>query len=214
MKGIWRTNPAGGPDFPDWKKLSDRGVTDFYVPAMAFDPSTGKYVRNKRQVNPTYRRDVLTKTGYRIYRDPSWNSILDGQVLADVAFGDIVTASGGEYVPYMYDIEYHSPKIVIDTIKAHRRYWPKGPVAWTLEPWQAGWFTDELVDVLNNDINLVVVVQNFFGNMTPAGTRNGKTPAQELLGVGISTNRVKVFYDGQKPMPSNWDGCILSEERI
>lgn len=214
MKAIWRTNPYGAADFPDWKKLSDRGVTDYYVPALMYDPTTGKYVRNTRQINAQYRKDILTRMGYRQYRDPSWTSIIDPKVLAFTAENDIYTVSSTEYTPYMFDIEYHDPAFVAKTIQAFRTLFPKGPVAWTLEPWQGGWFTPALVDILNRDINLVVVVQNFFGNMSPAGTKNGLTPAQELLRVGISTNRVKTFYDGAKPMPNNWDGCILSEERI
>src|SRR6476469_1732222 len=185
MKGIWRTNPAEGPAFPDWTKLSARGVTDFYVPALSYDKTTGKYVPNTRQVNPTYCRDILSRMGYRIYRDPSWDSTHKPEELVAKALMDVREVVDMGYVPYMYDIEYHDPSFVIKTIKAHRLVFPKGPVAWTLEPWQGGWFTPELVDVVNRDPNLVVVVQNFFAGMQPAGTRNGETCDQELRRVGI-----------------------------
>jgi len=217
MKGIWRANP-NGPTWPPWEKLKNRGVTDFYVPARKIDFTTGKYVKNDLQLTPAYRSGVQSQQlGYRIYRDPSWDSIFDPSVLVEAAASDIAAVQHeGEniYVPYMFDIEYHDASFVAKTILGFRQRFPRGPLAWTLEPFQAGWFTNGLVEVLNNDINLVVVVQNFFGNMAPAGTRNGKTPRQELLDIGIAANRVKVFYDGSKPIPSGWDGCILSEERL
>jgi len=213
MKAIWRANPYG-PKWPPWDKFRAKGVTDIYFPTRRLEFSTGKYIRNDLQLYFDYKQGVESQGfGYRLCRDPSWDSIFDPIQLVSSAVSDIRSVSTG-YIPYMFDIEYHNPDYVETTFKEFRKVFPKGPVAWTLEPFQAGWFTDSLIDTLNNDINLVVVVQNFFGNMAPAGKRNGRTPAEELLDAGISTNRVKTFYDGQLALPAGWDGTILSEERI
>lgn len=191
--------------------MHDLGVTDFYEPALVKDPTTGKYVRNLSQLSDAYKAGVNSQGfGFRVYRDPSWDKNTDPIKLATQAATDM--AEGG-ISGYMFDIEYHDPEFVRKTILEYRRWKPSGPIAWTLEPHQGGWFTPELVKVLNNDVNLVVVPQNFYWNMSPySGGINSLR--DDLINRGVKSSRVKVFYDGSFPLPSNWDGCILSEERI
>jgi hypothetical protein len=215
MKAIWRANPYGAT-WPPWDKLNSRGVTDIYFAARKIDLDTGKYVRNNLQLTPAYATGVRSHNlGYRIFRDPSWDSISDPVVLVDGAVSDIlaVDPSGG-YVPYMFDIEYHNPAFVAETLRRFRQKFPRGPVAWTLEPLQGGWFTADLVKVLNNDPNLVVVPQAFYGNMAPADVPPYSKLKNDIVSRGVKANRVKVFYDGAKSLPPDWDGCILSEERL
>jgi hypothetical protein len=221
MKSIWVTNPA--ETWPNWTKVRDAGCANIYFPTRKFVPDTGKYIRNDRQMAGSYRAGVQSqdsavagqKFEYRLYRDPSWDSIYNPQTLASSAQNDIFTVlQGPGYIPYMFDIEYHSAQFCLDTFKAFRAKFPKGPVSWTLEPFQGGWFTKELINWINNDINFVVIPQDFYYNMTPAGTRNGLNPRQELVAYGISSNRVKTFYDAAKPIPAGWDGAILSAERL
>jgi len=216
MKGIWRTNPYGDAYWPPWKRMHDLGVTDFYVPALMYDPTIGKFVKNKNEITVAYKEGVRSQGfGYRIYRDPSWNSMIDAGSIIQAAANDIAAAGIGEYIPYMFDIEYHAPDLIADVLEGFRARFPKGPVSWTLEPFQGGWFTPRLVNVINKDPNLVVVPQNFYGNMTPADpTTGGQKVRQNLIDQGVASNRVKIFYDGSCYIPSDWDGCILGEETI
>jgi len=212
MKGIWRTNPVGDAYWPPWKAMHDRGVTDFYVPALKFDITTGKWVKNINEITAAYRAGVNSQGfGYRIYRDPSWESITDPVALARKAVTDMEV---GGVAGYMFDIEYHDPDFVRRTIIEYRRWRPSGPIAWTLEPHQGGWFTPELVQTINSDVNLVVVPQNFYYDMREYDKPPYDNLRNDLINQGVKSSRVKVFYDGAKFMPSDWDGCILSEERI
>ena len=211
MKGLWRANPDG-PLFPPWDIFPEFGITRFYVPLRRFNFTTGKYEPNGVEITKSYRNDIQSHgIEYAQYSDPSWTSLIDPSQY----IGEVLKAQMDcDAISTMLDIEYHDSDFVLECIRLYRSVKKFGPLSWTLEPFQAGWFKKSLVDAINKDVNMVVVVQNFFNNMNPAGTRNGLTPRQELLTTGIASNRVKVFYDGQLPLPLNWDGCILSEERL
>lgn len=215
MKGLWRTNPYGDAYWPPWHKMHDVGVTDFYVPALMWDPTIAKFIPNQNEITSAYKAGVESQGfGYRIYRDPSWTSLTDSTSIVQAAANDILKAGVGAYVPYMFDIEYHNPTLIKEVLMKFRNRFPKGPLAWTLEPYQGGWFTQDLVDVINRDPNLVVVPQNFYGNMIPADPSGGQAVRADLLSKGIATNRVKLFYDANRTFPSNWDGAILGEETL
>lgn len=217
MKSIWRVNPDGSLYWPSVaareaeKKL---GVTDVMYPLLAKNPSTGKYVPNDVEINAHYAQDISHHFGYRIYYDPSWDSDING---GSIATKTIAAARdvGVYFKGVMWDIEYHyCDQIIIDCIDTWRRAFPKGPIAWTMEPFQSGWITPELVAKVNNDVNMIVCPQNFYGNMIPAGIRNGKDVRQDLIAKGFASNRVKFMYDAAKSIPSTWDGCILGEETL
>jgi len=211
MKGIWRTNPGGDAMWPPWKKMHDRGVTDFYVPSLV-DTAAG-WKPNKNEVNPAYKAGVNSQGfGYRIFSDPRWIGYTDPAVYAKACADEVGLAGGVQ--GYMFDIEYHNPSFVKNTILEYRKWVPKGPIAWTLEPHQGGWFTQELVNVLNNDINLVVVPQNYYGDMTPYDVAPYTNLRNDIINRGVKPARVKVFYDVNKPVPSDWDGCLYHEEGL
>jgi hypothetical protein len=221
MKSIWRVNPYGPQFWPsDTAREAEKklGVTDLYEPLLRKDGATGKYVKNDLQVNPQYAKDISGHFNYRLYYDPSWDSDINAaSIVAKTA--NAYNLVGGYCKGVMWDIEYHRcDDLIIDIIDAWRAVYPKGPIGWTMEPWQGGWMTTPLVNKINSDVNMVVVVQNFYYNMSPAGTRiiNGKVmdARQDLIRRGFASNRVKWFYDGAKSIPSTWDGCILSEETL
>ena len=190
--------------------MHDKGVTDFYVPSYMETPQG--YAKNVGEVSPAYKAGVISQGfGYRIYSDPYWLRITDASLYANNCADEVAKVGG--VAGYMFDIEYHNNDFVIQTIKEYRKRVPKGPIAWTLEPHQGGWFNKALVDVLNHDINLVVVPQNYYGDMTPypAGI-----PAlrNDIISRGVATNRVKVFYDVDRGIPPGWDGCLYTEEDL
>jgi hypothetical protein len=214
VKACWVANPDG-PFFPDWDKLKRHGVGRIYFAARHF--TNGAWVDNDKQINSDYRQTVNAQGFvYGIFRDPHWDSISDPGLLASLANDDLIRAGirTSGVAPYMFDIEYHDAHFVAETIRLWRRLRPTRLTAWTLEPNQGGWFTDELVSRINGDPNLVVVPQNFYGDMTPFDTPSAVNLKTNLINRGVLKGRVKVFYDGSKLLPTDWDGCILSEERL
>jgi hypothetical protein len=213
MKGIWRTNAAGSPTWPNWKKFHDLGVSDFYVPALYYDANLAKFLPNKYQLSSAYRAGVNSQGfGFRIWRDPSNTSELDPERFAKACSDDMDLVGG--VAGYMMDIEYHDPEFVRRAILAFRTYKPKGPLAWTMEPFQGGWFSDALIDAINNDTNFVCVPQNYYGNMKMATAYPYTALKADLTSKGVSSNRVKVFYDVALTIPGAWDGCLFAEERL
>jgi hypothetical protein len=213
MKGLWRTNPGGDTFWPDWVKLADRGVRRFYVPALLRE-STGKYVPNYAEISAVYANGVRSHNlEYAPYRDPSWLSTTSATELVTQALEDIQQA-GGVVNSYMFDIEYHTPDFVEEVLKKFRAAHRTGPISWTLEPFQGGWFTKNLVAAINNDINCVVVPQAFYSGMQPADNPPYTKLKADITSRGVKANRVKVFYDGARPLPIGWDGCILGEETL
>lgn len=216
MKSIWRTNPNGPLYWPSQNALDAEkalGITDVFFPLMKKNVETGKYVFNDIEINTKYRQDISTHFGYRIYYDPSWDSEIHAPMIVGNMHDAVMSVGGVKGV--MWDIEYHhSSDLIIEVITLWRQKHPTGPIAWTMEPFQAGWMTDAVVSKVNHDVNMVVVPQNFYYNMDPAGIRNGKDVRQELIVRGFASNRVKFFYDGARSLPSTWDGCILSEETL
>lgn len=218
MKGCWIANPEGAPAWPDWDKLIRNEVGRVYVMARMTDPDDRtQKIDNDRQVSEAYRLGINSHhLAYGIARDPHWDAITDPQMLANLANADVLRAKADRAVcPYQFDIEYHDAHFVAETIRLWRKLRPTRLTSWTLEPFQGGWFTKELIDRINNDPNLVVVVQNFFGGMQIADPTPGAANLRrDLTSRGIKPDRVKVFYDGARGLPVGWDGCVLSEERL
>jgi hypothetical protein len=213
MKGIWRANPLGDALWPPWDKFKSLGIKDIYFPILAKDLTTGHYNFNQREVNPDYRRGVNSQSfGYRLYLDPSWVSLINAKEIVELMRSASVMVGG--VAGHQYNIEYHDPKLVADVLKNHRLDFPIGPVSWALEGFQGGWFSQNLVDTINNDSNCVTVPESFYGNMFPNDTPPFIQLRHDLITRGVNPNRVKVFYNGAKPLPDNWDGCILSEETL
>ena len=220
MKGIWRENPYGSKYWPSEKARDAEkaiGVARIYYPILRKDPSTGYWVQNDIQINESFARDISTRFEFGLYYHPeAWDGDRNAQSIVNKMDHAYQVCGGSSIVKgVMWDIEDHYVNDrVCAVVSGWRAKHSTGPIAWTMEPFQAGWMNQALVNCINSDTNMVIVVQNFFGDMTPAGTRNGVTPKQELINKGFASNRVKEFYDGSKPIPTNWDGCILSEERL
>jgi hypothetical protein len=220
VKSIWRENPNGSTYWPSVNAREAEmmlGITRIYYPILRKDELTGYWIHNDIEINQQFAKDISTRFEFGLYYHPeAWDG--DRNAISIVNKMDHAFQLCNPYVKgVMWDIEDH---FVNDRVCAIVDLWrgkhPTGAIAWTQEPFQAGWMNDNLVKKVNSDTNMVIVVQDFFGDMTPAGTRNGISPKQELLNKGFAANRVKVFYDGKRvnEWKNNWDGCILSEERL
>lgn len=222
MKGIWQPSPLdrGFPQIELWKSAGcNRGYFAARYPVWNADRQHYEWFDNTQQLNNTFRSDV-TKAGiqFGIFRDPHWDGINDYNQLAQLAHDDINKATEGSNArqcAYMFDIEfpYRDGNWLLALFKAFRKLRPGRLLSWTMEPLQGGWIKGfpALVDWINHDINFVVVVQNFFGNMDPAGA---DALRENMKQTGIDPRRVRIFHDAAKPRPSTWDGCLFHAERL
>jgi hypothetical protein len=183
----------GGPKVPDLAKLTRYGATRLYWEAA------------DNQVDASLL-DAVRAKGFEVgvMRDPSWDGANPIQ-LAETLNADVIRlGSNAKQCAVMADIELHSPGYVLSFITEWRKLRPTRPLAWTLEPYQAGWFSRDLVDKINADPNLIVLPQLYFGDMTP---QVESLVAMDVQSAGVSRDRVRCFY-GLKNAVKAWDGCL------
>lgn len=222
MKAAWRENPDGSKYWPsEAAREAEKalGVKRVYYPLLKRNQVTGYYTFNDIMMNAQYAKDISTHFEFGIYYHPeAWDGDRNAVSIVNKMDNAYQLCGGSSVVKgMMWDIEDHYTNDRICAIVAlWRQKHPTGAISWTMEPFQGGWMNQKVVDCVNHDTNMVVVVQNFFGDMSPAGMRSGITPKQELINKGFASNRVKEFYDGKlvNQWKDNWDGCILSEERL
>jgi hypothetical protein len=217
MKSIWRGNPYGSRYWPSEKARDAEkalGITRIYYPTHMFDPAADAFVPNTLQMTSQYCTDISTRFEFGIYEHTDgWG--LPATATAIVSRMDYYFKKCGNVKGVMFNIELHNiNQLIIDLITLWREKHSTGPIAWAMEGFQGGWMNKVMISKVNDDPNMVVVPENFDGNMNPLAPRNGVTPKQELINLGFASNRVVEFYDGAKPLPANWNGCILSEERL
>jgi len=219
MKTIWRENPRGSKYWPSEKARDAEkalGITRIYYPTHMKDPNTGKFVENTIEMNAQFCTDISTRFEFGIYEHTDgWGLPATAQAIVDRM--DKYFKMCGKVKGVMFNIETHNINdLIINIIALWRQKHPTGPIAWAMEGFQGGWMNQAMINKVNNDTNMVVVPENFDGNMNPLAPRNGVTPKQELIKLGFASNRVKEFYDGKlvDQYKASWDGCILSEERL
>lgn len=120
---------------------------------------------------------------------------------------------------FQIDFEAHEPHIpnaeaaawMVAWLKEWRKHRPLKWTSWTLESFQGGWFTPELVDVINRDINLVVVPQ-FYGGNSGEILMDAHAATLDLAAVGVDLWRIQGFY--QHRIPLGWRGMLFTLESI
>src|SRR5436190_13127667 len=112
-------------------------------------------------------------------------------------------------VSVMLDIERHDPNYVYRALTEFRRTRPGCNVVWTVEYHQAGWFTDELVSLINDYRQLVVVPQCYYGDMV--NYISDAAALRDQTNRGVSNQRVAFFYSTRVPVPYSWDGVLYLE---
>lgn len=210
----------GGPAGIDGKKAKDWKLTRLIWEAI--DPNA----------TPKLFKDVRAAgIGVATLRDPTWGFFTAAEVdagkrsllspedfaaqcdadLSDRGFG---STSGPDSCACVMDIEVHDPQYVIDAITAFRALRPKRTLVWTLESMQAGWFTPQLVGLINSDPNLIVSPQLYFGSprMYPVSERLACDDL--IIGKSVRRDRVKAFYDAEKTVPYGWDGILYGFNQL
>lgn len=184
----------GGPKYPDGRKAAKYGIDTLYYEAR--DP----------QIDAAFFDDLRRsnlKPG--IMRDPKWNGASPAGLAFDLDHDLTRLGSANKTCSVLADIEAHDAAYLSAFISSWRTLRPTRVTSWTLEPWQAGWFTPALVQQLNSDPNLTVLPQLYLGDMTP---QVESLVAMQLVSVGVRWDRVRPFYDAKR-LPAAWDGVVF-----
>lgn len=198
MRAVWVDS---GND-PVWEKVVEHKLT-----ALFFDAFDAR-------MSEKYLKDIVAKQKYAgIYIASNWPQVSgDGRDFAEkVSKRLAVVAPGalGDFPKVQLDIEQHDPRFIVDVFTRWRELRPNQATSWTLEPFQAGWFTDELVkSIIANRIR--VVPQLYLGNMVPTA---GDRVALELVKRGIPPTMISGFYDAAA-LPVGWDGWAFTMGRL
>lgn len=198
----------GGQKWPDGPKLSR---VEGGVHTLIYEE------RYNEITNPIDRAffDQLRAWGYdsRIAYDPTW----DGYSHPPDWYPDYMKkrrTALGTPLGLMYDVEHHDPAFILALLARSKAIMGGVNTIWTLENFQAGWFTPELIAFINSWPQLKVAHQNYKGNMQPQA---GDTAARDLTKKGILEDRICAFYglrdENHVPVriPSWWDGILYLE---
>jgi hypothetical protein len=212
MKAVWCDALNGS--WPAWDKFRKYGLARIYVSAL--ETKKDGTSRLKELV------DGIHSQGFEagLYRDPHWTG-LSAKDLAATAHTDLLSA-GAKYraqqCAYLFDTEYHDPGYLLDLISAWKALRPTREWAWTLEPFQGGWFTKELVDRVNSDDFCTVIPQTYLGGMEPcselAVISDLVTNRNFVWNYGVAPTQIASFYDGIRGAPERMDGIIFTDGRL
>jgi hypothetical protein len=195
---------GGGPKWPNGDKLKGAGLKRLY------------YEANNPELDAAFFQQ-LRDWGYEVgvMRDPVWNdySSTPEQFIAQVN-GDIARFAPKKpngtrpQLAVMLDIERHDPDYVVRALQEFKRTQPGRNVCWTLEFHQAGWFSDELVRLVNTYGNqLKVLPQLYLGSMD--AVVDSHAAARDMA--RVNDERLAFFYSCRVPLPIGWDGCAYLE---
>lgn len=194
LKGSW----------PDWAKFRKYGITRVYVDAREATKALLDGIRSQN-----------FEAG--IYRDPNWDG-LTADALGKAVHQDLlrVLAYPTEQCAVLFDIEFtHDPQYILDTVASFRKPRPTREAAWTCEPHQGGWFSQALIDKINNDALFSVIPQTYLSflgdSMFPA---DPVAVLEDLTARGVKRNKIKLFYDGIRGFAVWADGIAFTDGRL
>jgi hypothetical protein len=204
---------GGGPKWPDGQKLARQGVTRLY------------YEANNPDVDAVFMKQLRDwKFEVGTMRDPVWSNYNDtpeqfiAKVNADIARLAPKGPDGRRpQLAVMLDIERHDEAWVRQALTEFRRTNPGRNVIWTMEYHQGGWFSPDLVSLINGYPQLRVLPQLYHGDMSNCVDSHAAARDLYTLGgavtaeAGIQDNRVGFFYSLRVPIPHDWDGCLYLE---
>jgi hypothetical protein len=194
---------------PDFAKAEREGINGFCFDIL--DPRLTKaYMNSVRWAGPGYA--VVVYAAYSEH--PMWKPLFSPSgarhaELVHERLETIAPGTGNSFPKVQFDIEVHDAAVVRDCIKRWRQLRPTRDTSWTLESFQAGWMTDELVQtVIDNGIR--VVPQYYTGDMRPFAQDIAK---QNLVRRGYPEALVTGMYDAAH-LPINWDGYAFIQGRL
>ncbi len=194
----------GGPLVPDLNVARDKGIQEFAWEAV--DPQLSKTLLE------SIRRQAIK---VRVMRDPSWNGL--SAVAAGAALSDDITRLGGGEVgtsaaqlAAMLDAEVHDSRYVITAIRRFRELRSGRHLIWTCEPLQGGWFSPELVQLINDDPLLAVAPQTYYGDMRCVYV---ELVVNDLLQRGVKREKIVPFLRADR-LDVGWDGYAFDHSNI
>lgn len=182
----------GGPLVPDLAKAGRYGITRFYWEYDDPNLSFGFL--------ESFRPKGL-QVG--IMAVPRGESAVDFARNIDAAL--IKLGMTSRQCAVIADVEAHDPRYVVDFLTEWRDLRPTRETAWTMEPFQGGWFSPNLLGKINLDPYLTLLPQNYLGDMTPCASDQVRS---DLVNYGVANKKIQSFY-GPTRADHGWQGVIF-----
>lgn len=145
-----------------------------------------------------------------IYRAQNWDDAAPDE-LADELSLDVQRLGGDTKQLWAHvDIELHDPAYMVAFLAEWRQRRSLRPTWWTLEGFQGGWFTPELLNAIRQDDHLALLPQAFEGDMTPLDPDGVRA---NLVNCGVPRSKVAVCYDAAR-LSEWWDGLAFTQGRL
>lgn len=146
-----------------------------------------------------------------IFRVQSWTSGMTAVDLARTMDADLTRiGANSRQCASMLDCELHDSVYMRDWLREFRTHRPGRWLAWSLEPLQGGWFSNELVAAIRNDPNLRVLAYCYRNDMQPVAP----DAVWRDLNARLPIERCQLFYDGRMGAPEAMNGCVFTLERL
>lgn len=189
----------GGPKVPDLTKAQNLGINRLYWEAE--DPQLDASLL-----------DAVRAKGFSvgIMRDPHWNGDTPEILAARLSKDLDRLGSTSKQCAVIADIEVHDSAYLLSWLHNWRIIRPTRETAWTMEPFQGGWFSPALVSAINADPNIAVVPQGYYGDMRRV---NHDQLRCDILARGVNCVRYKAFY-ADVPGNGYWDGIAWDLAQI
>lgn len=191
----------------------DAGNDPNYDACVEHDIDTLYFALNDPRVTKAYLQDVASRGyGVGVYVVTNWDGFNQpsGADFANAVANAVLKLRVTNVFPRVQlDAEQHDPVFISAMVKQWRKRLPNQATSWTMESFQGGWMTAEMVaDVLAARIR--VVPQWYKGNMEPVAEDVG---LKDMLARGFPTQSVTGFYDAAN-LPFNWNGFAFTQGRL
>lgn len=162
--------------------------------------------------------------GVGLMRNPDWpRDTLSDRDVATALHEDLVekgfgTNTGPDSCWAVFNNERQGSDKILTMLKRWRELRPTRKTIWSPMCFQGGWFSKELVDFINNDLNLLACPQAYVNDMRP-GTDPEYDPMypayapaviEDLARVGVRRDKIILFLDATRHEISyGWEGILF-----
>jgi hypothetical protein len=205
----------GGPKWPDGEKLKRVGVSRLYYEASnpVLDAGFAQQIR-----------DWNFEIGVMV--DPVWDSYslspedwINQRVNVHIRRLAPKNPSTGKrpQLAALLDIERHDEAWVRRALTEFKSTNPGRNCGWTMEYHQGGWFSPDLVGLINGYPQCKAIPQLYYGSMENVIDSHAAARDLFTLGgavtaeAGIQDNRICFFYSLRETLPHDWDGVLYVE---
>jgi hypothetical protein len=211
-----------------WKAVARFGYTRLYLPIYQVNKASMDYIVDVKHcqrgivIEPrwwaTENRDEARMALVNKYNivpssdglSAPQEALLMSSVIRDLGYDNLQCAA-------FFDDEWHGSPRIRSLLAAWRTVRKTRETGWSFEPFQGGWIDDNLVRIINDDRNLILYPQLYYGGMEPCSEG---AVWKDLLVRKILWTKLRRTYGAissiqtRAPylLPDRWDGVDFTME--